>query len=226
MTETDFATLRKTMVDCQIRTFDVTDQLLIERLLAVPREIFVDAAQVPLAYSDQLLKISVAEHRALLRPLILARALQAAVVQKTDRVLDVAAGTGYTSALLAGLAGSVVALESDPALTERQKGNFAALGLDITTVTGPLDSAAADLGPYDLIFVNGAVQIIPDTLVRQLNEGGRLIAIQQSPADPTGRAAKLVRFEKVAGKLSVSEIASAGAAPILAPFAKEPEFVF
>ena len=103
---------RRTMVDCQIRTFDVTDQPLLARMLDVPREDFLPPELAPLAYSDTGLQLkSGGERRTLLPLLVLARLIQGAGVRSADKVLDVGAATGYSSALLAGLAGRVVALE-------------------------------------------------------------------------------------------------------------------
>ena len=109
-----FAALRLTMVDSQIRTFDVTDRAVIERFLAVEREKFVPPQLSDLAYSDMALKIapakSGASERRLLAPMVLARLLQAAAVKMGEHVLDVAPGTGYSTAILAGLTPNVVAL--------------------------------------------------------------------------------------------------------------------
>src|ERR1700761_8121122 len=120
MTADAFAAQRLTMVDSQIRTFDVTDRAVIARFLAVEREKFVPPQCADLAYSDIALKIAPAtpngSERRLLAPMVLARLLQAAQVKSGEHVLDVAAGTGYSTAILAGLTPNVVALESDPDL--------------------------------------------------------------------------------------------------------------
>lgn len=113
----DFAALRRTMVDCQIRTFDVTDHAVIARFLEVPREKFVPIELRELAYSDIALKIRAAkpggEARVLLPPMILARLVQGADVKPEDKVLDIASGTGYSTAILAELAKEVVTLNSE-----------------------------------------------------------------------------------------------------------------
>ena len=223
----DSAALRRHMVDRQIRTYDVTDHALLERFLAVPREAFVGKAPVALAYSDKSLEVSAGDaRRCLLAPLVLARLLQAADVRPTDRVLDIAGGFGYSAAILAGLAASVTALEDAPAFTEGARTAFAGLGLsNVTAVTGDLASAGGLARPFDLVLVNGAVETGIDALAALLPEGGRLMAIERSADDPTGRAGKALRFDKIRDELSPRPLFDT-TAHVLAPFARKPEFVF
>jgi len=221
--------LRRTMVDCQIRTFDVTDQLLLERLLAVPREIFLPAELAPLAYSDSNLLLRPGEPgpaRSLLPPLILARLIQGARVSATDQVLDIASGSGYSTALLAGLAGDVVAVESDKGLADSMRHSLDAAGLgQVRTFVGPLDQGAASEAPFDIIFINGGVEANLDKLFAQLKDGGRLLAIQHLARDTTGRAGKAVRFEKIGGEIS-SRVLFDASAPVIDAFRKAEQFTF
>ena len=225
----DSKSQRQTMVDCQIRTFEVTDQLVIDQFLAVPRERFLPDAVRDLAYSDIGFTIPVPKSgggRYLLPPLILARLIQGGRVGSSDRVLDVASGSGYSTAILAGLAASVLSLEADPTLRHNIKTSLAAFGLDrVRTLDGPLEEGAESDGPFDVILVNGAVDTGLDALFAQLAEGGRLLTIQRSSTDPTGRAAKAMRFEKSSGQVS-GRILFDASAPVLAPFKKAPAFVF
>ena len=220
--EADFATQRQTMVDCQIRTFDVTDPVVIDRFLAVPRERFLPSHLQALAYSDATLEIRAAqETRVLLAPLVLARMMQGAGLVPTDRVLDVAGAAGYSAALLAGLALEVVSLESDAALSAQAAANFAAAGLtNAHAVAGALDASNVS-GSFDLIFVNGAVEDGLDALLAKLTAGGRLIAIQMI----AGHAGKVTRFEKVGSETSRRVLFNA-AAPVLSAFAARKSFVF
>ena len=218
----DFATQRQTMVDCQIRTFDVTDQDVIARFIDVPRECFVPSALQALVYSDAALELRAdGATRTMLAPLVLARMIQGAGVASADRVLDVAGGAGYSAALLAGLAGEVVALESMASLSSQAAANLAAAGVtNVKVVAGSLDGAAVS-GPFDLIFVNGAVEDGIDPLLAKLAPGGRLIAVRKI----AGHAGKVTRFEKIAGETSHRVLFDA-AAPVLDAFARRPAFVF
>ncbi len=201
----DSAVQRQTMVDCQIRTFDVTDQRLIARLLSVPRERFVPDDMRDLAYSDVGITIKpggAGEGRYLLPPFILARLIQGARVRPTDRCLDVAAGAGYSSAILAGLAASVVVLESSSERRQDLEERLAALGLGrLQVIDRELSQGVAESAPYDVILINGAVETGFYGLMDQLAEGGRLVAILRSELDPTGLAAKALCFEKRNGHI-------------------------
>ena len=221
---------RQTMVDCQIRTFDVTDQRLITRLLEVPREHFVPDSMRDLAYSDVGLTVPPPapgeEPRYLLPPLILARLIQGGTVRPTDRVLDIACGTGYSTAVLAGLAAEVLALEAGPLMRRDLQARLTAYGLErVRTLDGPLAEGAMEDGLFDVILVNGAVEQGLDGLFEQLADGGRLMAIVRSPDDPTGRAAKAVCFAKRGGVVGRRYLFDASA-PTLPAFAKAPHFVF
>jgi protein-L-isoaspartate(D-aspartate) O-methyltransferase len=177
----DFTERRVKMVDGQIRTTDVTSAPLIEAFLDVPREIFVDPAVRDLAYIDEDIRISSGAdgHRYLMEPSPLARLLQLAEVDEDDSVLDVGCGTGYAAAILSRLARSVVALESDAALVERATSALAEAGRDnVIVAAGSLRDGYAANAPYNVIFVGGSVEEVPETLFKQLAEGGRLVAVE------------------------------------------------
>jgi protein-L-isoaspartate(D-aspartate) O-methyltransferase len=226
----DTALFRRTMVDCQIKTFDVTDPALLARLLEIPRELFLPAELAPLAYSDAALQVRPGEAgkaaRTLLPPLILARLIQGAEVLASDNVLDVASATGYSAALLAGLAGTVVALESDPALFKQTRSNLDAFGLtQVRLVLAPLAAGAPNEAPFDVIFVNGGVDANLTQLFAQLKEGGRLLAIQRLPDGQTGWASKAVRYEKVDGVTGYRILFDAWG-PVLDEFRRGDRFTF
>ncbi len=226
----DFAQLRRTMVDCQIRTFGVTEHAVIARFLEVPREDFVPPQLKALAYSDLALKIGTAEpgggSRRLLAPMVLARLAQEAEVKVADKVLDIACGTGYSTAILAGLAKEVTALEADSKLQAMIKSNLAAIGLDnVSVFAGALPDGVAERAPFDLIFVNGAVESHLERLFAQLREGGRLITLSRAANDPDRWACHAILFEKIAGQMS-SRVLFDATAPLLSAFREEPHFVF
>jgi len=176
MTSTDFSVLRTKMVDGQIRTTDVTDSAILEAMLTVPREAFVPPARQPLAYIDE--DIEVAPGRYLMEPSPFAKIVQLAEVGSGDVVLDVGCATGYSAAILSRLASSVVALECDPALAASAGETLSRLGHDnVAVVEGPLEQGYPSEAPYDVIFVGGAVDEVPDALLSQLKDGGRLVAV-------------------------------------------------
>jgi protein-L-isoaspartate(D-aspartate) O-methyltransferase len=221
------ARYRRTMVDCQIRTFDVTDQRLLARMLEVPREDFVPPELAPLAYSDTGLQVkSGDERRTLLPPLVLARLIQGAGILPADAVLDVGAATGYSSALLAGLAGRVAALESERSLYDQLRSNLDSFGLtQVRTVLAPLAEGAAKEAPFDVILINGTVEVNLDALFAQLKDGGRLVALKRVSGEQTGRASKAVRYEKIGGGMGYRVLFDASA-PVLDAFRREEQFTF
>jgi protein-L-isoaspartate(D-aspartate) O-methyltransferase len=173
---TDFARRRTTMVDTQVRPSDVTRFPIIEAMLSVPREDFVPVERREAAYAGE--HVDLGRGRVVLDPRTLAKMLDAADIQSDEIVLDVGAGLGYSSALAARLAEAVIALEEDKALATEAERALSAAGADnVAVVEGPLADGAAKHGPYDVILLEGAVEHMPDSLVDQLKEGGRLVAI-------------------------------------------------
>lgn len=217
---------RRTMVDCQIRTFDVTDSALLARMLDVPRERFLPPELEPVAYSDSSLQLKSdapgAKPRSLLPPLILARLIQSARVLAGDKALVVAAAGGYSAALLAGLAADVVAVESDPALFEELRVNLDAFGLkNVRALLGPLGAGAPKEAPFDVILVDGGVAANLDPLLAQLKDGGRLVTVQRL-ADGVCKA---VRYDKADGATGYRILFDASA-PVLDAFQPAEEFTF
>ena len=218
------------MVDCQIRTFEVTDQRLINRIMEVPRERFLPDDLRMLAYSDVDLRLPPEvpgeEARTLLTPMVLARMIQGARLRPTERVLDVACGTGYSTAIIAGLAGEVIALESGPARRRALQRRLAMCGLDrVRTLDGGLAEGADTDGPFDVILINGAASTNLEALLAQLADGGRLIVIRRAPDDPTGRAAKAICYEKRGTEIGNRYLFDTSA-PLLPAFAPVPTFTF
>lgn len=215
----DYAQARRVMVDRQVRTADVTDLRIIAALLDVPREMFVPAARRAVAYLDQDAPVS-ESGRALLKPMVFAKLIQAADITDTDRVLDVGCATGYSAAVLGKLAGHVVALEEDAAMGRGASEMLAQAGTNIAVASGPLAAGWAKGAPYDVIVVEGAVEVVSDSLLSQLKEGGRLVAVVGS--GPMGKATLYRRAGGHAGALPVFD----AAAPLLPGFAQPAAFVF
>ena len=159
--------------------------------------------------------------RALLKPMVFAKLLQAAGIGDTDRVLDVGCATGYSAAVLGRLAGHVVALEEDAALARSAGEMLAQTGSqNVAVASGPLSAGWAKDAPYDAIMLEGAAEVIPDSLLAQLREGGRLVAVVGS--GPMGKATLYRRAGGHTGALPVFD----AAAPLLPGFAKPAAFVF
>ena len=215
----DAATARLKMVDGQVRPADVTNPELIAALLDLPRERFVPAGREAQAYVDG--EIEIAPGRALPRPLVLARLIQLAQVTRRDHVLDVGCGLGYSSAVLARLAGSVVALEEDAALADQAKAALAANAAGkIEVICGPLTEGWSAGAPFDLILLNGATENAPKSLGRQLKPDGRLVCMCGR-----GPVAKGTIFRLAEGRLVGRSTFDAGA-PLLPGFTAAPAFVF
>lgn len=215
----DFAAARRRMVVSQIKTNEVTDPLVVIAMEAVPREYFVPAARRSFAYVDE--DLAIAAGRYLMEPVALARLLQLAEVQPNDRALVVGAGTGYSAAVLARMAESVVALENDPTLADQAARLMVELVIPNVTVTrGELSAGVPAKAPFDVILVDGAVAEIPDGLKRQLADGGRLVAAVRE--GPIGRATVVTRAGDAFGARSEFDVAM----PYLPDFAPRAKFVF
>lgn len=219
MTTTGFAAARANMVNCQVRTSDVTQPDLVAALRAVPRERFVPERLASLAYMGEAIEI--APGRFLLDPRSFAKLVHLAEVKPTDSVLDVGGGTGYSAAVLARLAASVVALDCDAALTAKAASLLAETGAaNAKAVTGPLKDGYAAAAPYDVIVLNGAVPARPEGLLAQLKPGGRLVGIVTDNG-----VGKAHIFLKASAGCS-SRVAFDSAAAALPGFAAAPSFVF
>ena len=188
----DFTLQRQNMVESQVRPSDVTDRRIPRAMNAVPREVFVPAARRSLAYLDIDLAVDgsglLPSRRAILAPRTFAKLLQLASIEPTDVVLDIGCATGYSAAVLAQLAQKVVALESDVALAQAATQVLVTLKANnVSVVEGDLTAGYPAQGPFDVIVVEGAVARVPDALLGQLKDGGRLVAIISDGR--TGRAA-------------------------------------
>jgi protein-L-isoaspartate(D-aspartate) O-methyltransferase len=172
MTEHNFEHMRRAMIATQLRTTGTNDPRVLAAMGEVPRERFVPAGRAPLAYADALVPLK--PGRDFNSPMALGRLLTEAAPAPGERALVVAAATGYAAAVLARLVGPVVALEEDAELAASARANLA--GTEARLVEGPLAGGWSAQAPYDLILIDGAVEIVPDALVAQLAEGGRLAA--------------------------------------------------
>lgn len=218
--------LRRTMVDRQLRTFDVTAPEVLAAALQTPREPFLNGEIGALVYSDAALEARAGQaRRRLLAPMFVARALQSAEIGPRDRVLDVAGGPGYSAALAARLAGSVTAIEEDDAFVARASDAFEELGLtNATAIRGDLAAGPAGDDVFDVILVNGAVEQRPEGLLGRLADGGRLLAVEAGAGGARG-AARFVLFGR-SGEAISRRVLFGAAADTLKPFLRPPAFVF
>lgn len=173
---TDFAARRVMMVDSQVRPSDVTKFPIIEAMLAIPREAYVPLAAREAAYMGENLPF--APGRVMLEPRTLAKMLDALNIQPTDVVLDIGCGLGYSTAVIARFADAVVAVEDGEAMATAAQDVLVAQGVDnAAVIAGPLAAGAAKHGPYDVISIQGGVEIVPDAILVQLKEGGRIACV-------------------------------------------------
>ncbi len=215
---TDFAAARRHMVDGQVRTADVTDLRIQAAMLALPRERFLPPASAGLAYLDLDLPVGQGGRR-MLKPMVLAKLLQAAEIAAGDRVLDAGCASGYAAALLARIAAEVVALEEDPGLAQSARANLAGLA-NVTLVSGPIAAGWPSGAPYDAILLEGATETMPQALCRQLKDGGRLVCVLGA-----GPGAKATIYTRSGDDFGARAIFDASAA-LLPGFAKPAAFAF
>ena len=173
---TDFSARRTMMVDTQVRPSDVTKFPIIEAMLSVPREDFVPASQREAAYMGENIELS--DNRVILEPRTLAKMLDVLDIGQDELVLDIGAGYGYSSAVIAHMAQAVVALEEDNAMVEDAKEALVAANADNVVIEhGSLFAGAAEHGPYDVIIIQGGVSRLPQAIISQLKEGGRIACL-------------------------------------------------
>ena len=214
----DYTAQRLNMVESQVRTNDVTDTRIQDAMKAVSRERFVPAAQRALAYADRV--VEVAPGRFLLDPRTFSKLAQLAQIKSTDRILDVACASGYSTAVLARLGSSVLGLEEDAELVRIASEALAQVQGNVRVAQGMLSEGYAAGAPYDVIFLNGAIEILPSALETQLAEDGRLVVVIQK--GPQGRAHRFLREHGRMGEWPGFD----ATVPVLPGFRQAKGFVF
>jgi protein-L-isoaspartate(D-aspartate) O-methyltransferase len=208
----DFNAARRAMVEKQLRPTGVTDPAVIEAMAEVERARFVPDEARPLAYGDRAVPLG--DGRFLAPPAVLGQLLTQMAPQPGQRALVVGAGTGYSAAVLAQMGLDVVALESSASLAARAR------DLGIAIVTGPLEAGWRKGAPYQQILIDGAIEMIPDAIVDQLDDGGRLGAALLDRS-----IARLIIGRKAGGAFGYLSLADAGT-PALPGFARPHAFSF
>jgi len=216
----DFETARLAMVNSQIRPNDVTDHRIQDAMAELPRERFLPKSQAAKAYAD--IEAEVADGRYLLTPRDFAKLIQAVDIKPTDVVLDIACARGYSTAVLARLAETVVGLEQSGAgLADKATEALQSVNADNSVVVeGDLKAGVPGQGPFDVIVVNGAVAETPRAWLDQLVVGGRLAVIERDGL--VGRACVYTKAEDTAGDRAVFDTAP----PYLTGFEPKAKFAF
>ncbi|MFN3910511.1 protein-L-isoaspartate O-methyltransferase family protein [Hyphomonas sp.] len=216
----DFDKAREIMVDSQIRPDDVTEPRIVSAFLRTPREVFVPNARKGVAYSE--LEITTSPGRALWIPRDTAKLIKLAAIQPSDVVLVVGAGAGYEAALISQLADTVIALEETAALVDAMSQRFAAIGIDrAAPVEGPLAKGLPEQAPFDVIYIAGMIEVMPDSWAGQLRDGGRLVAVMAQPGG-MGRGNVFTK----AGDTLASREGFDACPPRFAAFDRKPTFSF
>lgn len=214
---TDFATLRTTMVDTQVRPSDVTKYPIIDAMLSVPREKFVPDAKRECAYVGE--HVELGNGRVVLDARVLAKMLDSLDIQKYELVLDLGCAMGYSSAVIARMAEAVVAVEEDEALAKEAASVLSETGADNVIVeTGAIAKGAAQHGPYDVVILQGGVENLPEEILSQVKENGRICAIFLDGALGVVRIGY-----KIDGAVTWRMVFN-GTAPVLPGFEKRAEF--
>lgn len=214
---TEFATRRMMMVDTQVRPSDVTKFPIIEAMLAIPRETYVPADKREAAYVGE--NVQIAPGRVVLEARSFAKLLDALDVQPDEMVLDLGCGLGYSTAVIARLAEAVIAVEEDTDLANEAQATLSAEGVDNTAVVvGPLSEGAVKHGPYDVIILEGGAEAVPEALLAQLKDGGRIGCIFMEAALGVARVGY-----KIDGRVTWRDVFNASA-PVLAGFAAQRSF--
>jgi protein-L-isoaspartate(D-aspartate) O-methyltransferase len=200
---------RANMVNNQVTPSRVTDQRLIEAMLKTPRELFVPAEYTGVAYSDTQIRIG--NGRTLFDPTTFARMAQLAKLEENDLVLDIGSGTGYSTAIFANLVKKVISIEPEEKLASAANYTLNQLGIrNAIIISEMMLDGHPEGGPYNVIFLNGSVTKIPDQLIDQLSDGGRLVAIVKQP----GKLGEVMLIERHGSTVTSRMVFEANVSPL------------
>lgn len=217
----DFAVARSNMVESQLRTNKVTDDRLTAAMRDLPRELFVPEDRRGIAYVDE--ELALPRGRFLMEPMVQARMIQALALEGSERVLDIGAATGYSTALLARLAGQVVGVEPDDGHVAAANATLVKLGItNFRLRVRKLPDGCPEDGPFDAILVNGAVSAVPASLTAQLGEEGRMVVIIRGERG----IGQVTLVQRTGPATFSSRVVFDAATPILPGFEARPGFVF
>lgn len=216
----DFSVARLNMVESQVRPNGITDRRIIAAIETVPREHFVPESRRDVAYMDEDVPLDAHGHRALIEVMAFARMLQHAAIKPTDKVLLAGAGTGYGAAVVSQIGAEVVALESDPQLVHHARRNLDGHA-NVKVVEGALSAGAPGAQPFDVILLEGRAEEVPQALLDQLADGGRLVGV-------VGEAeiAQACVYSRSGGAVAVRQVFDASVSELPGLKKKRPAFVF
>ena len=216
-----FTTLRKAMVDSQIRPNKVIDDQVIEAFATIPRELFVSRQMQALAYIDEDIHLS--GGRFIIEAMVMARMIQALYLKPSDNVMCIGAGTGYGAAILSSLVSSVIAIETRTLMVEKAQQIVAGLDIgNVAVVKSRLQDGYPSEAPYQGIFIEGGVEFVPPTLLDQLSNGGRLVCVLRPKGYDVGEA---TLWRKINGNVTSKALFTAQV-PVLDEFKLKPKFTF
>ncbi len=221
MNDIPFETARRIMVDCQIRPTKVTDTRVLAAFGSIPREMFVSKHQRTIAHVDEDLPLP--GGRWLMEPMVLARLAQSLDVRRNDHVLVIGGATGYGTAIMAQLAGTVISIETRAHLVEKSQETLVSIGADnAVVIKSRLCDGYKNEGPYDRILIEGAVAQVPDKLLEQLTPKGKLISVWRPSNAAVGVASLWCRSGDGFARTPLFDAQT----PVLEEFRAKQEFVF
>lgn len=222
MNEADYTAMRRNMIDCQLRTNNVTDARLLHAIEQTSREAFVHKSRAEMAYMDRPVALDDGiSGRVLNPPLSTALLLNAAQIRPSDTVLLIGAATGYAAMLLSQLAARIVAVDDDAALIALAQTQITQAGLqNVELVTAPMIDGYAPAAPYDVVVIDGAIEHLSDGIISQLVDGGRIVSGYR-----LGPVTQLVSGIKRDSTVALHAFMDTEIAVLLA-FTRKSEFVF
>ncbi len=216
----DYKSLRKNMVDCQLKPNKVTEVDLINAFLIVPREIFVQKKNINQCYLDK--NVDLSKNRFLMNPMINAKLIQSLKVKKSDTVLTIGSGVGYNSVILSYLCNTVIGIESIKSFYQNSLDILTKLEINnVVIMKNKIEHGFPDQKPYDCIFIEGGVNYVPENILKQLTENGKLVAIQIDE----GKVGKAIMYQRFGNDFTKQYLFDAYI-PIFDGFKKDSPFIF
>ena len=212
---------RKNMVENQIRANKVTDTKIIDAFSNVEREIFVPESYREISYNDEDIRLS--RNRFMMKPMILARLFQSLSLNGNENILHIGSNSGYASAILSQLCHAVISIESDKKLYEKSINIFSEIGFDnVVPLHGSMEVGVPKESPFDVIFIEGALEEKPKALFDQLNNNGKLVVVLKPSNVNIGKANLFFKLNNEIG----NEILFDAQVTKLSIFKSKPKFNF